>query len=181
MPATPRLGYQASLRYAEIGGRWIITDLIVSMHDPGPTPSSTPPSLWNGFSYWPGVNDGGVTSSVVSELSWAELRDFAGLALEPTGSIRLDEALMRLPTSLPSRRPGRTSRQKAEIAAAYVEAVKGGVRAPNLVLAARLGLTESSARALIRNLRREGFLTSPGRGHGGGELTRLAQELLGGG
>lgn len=177
----PRRGYDTSVRLAELKGRWVMTDLVVSLSDAPTSDSAQMPLLWNGLGFREGVNEGGVTSDLVDLIRWVELRDFSGLGVNPTGHARLDAALGRLTGIRTQRRNRRTPLIKAEIAAAYVSAVAAGARAPNRVLAQKLGLSEASIRALVRDLRSEGYLTAPGRGRKGGNLTQKAKQLLEGG
>jgi hypothetical protein len=73
---------------------------------------------------------------------------------------------------------GHPQRFFAEVAGEYLELIRQGDSRPNETLARRHTVAPSTGQGWIKTARREGLLTSAGRGRPGGRLTAKATALL---
>jgi hypothetical protein len=118
------------------------------------------------------IPPGGLTARILRRLPFRGL-ELMNLLMARAGEI----------AALYSRPPiGQALERRAQIAAAYIEALKTGSRKPNEAVAKRLGLKTTAVRDAVHRARRDGLLTQTVRaGHQGvygGELTQKAIDLL---
>jgi hypothetical protein len=178
---TPEPGYTTLARLAELGDRWVVTNLMISMAQPPDVEINGSLWAWSGF-VWAGRNEAGVTPHHLRAISLSDIYRQAALARGEglTGMKRIDDALARLPLRKPGTRPRRTAVEDAKVAAAYVaEVAAEGAEPLYARLGDRLGYSPSTMVDIVKRLRTEGFLTRPAhRGTAGGELTEKAKRLL---
>lgn len=125
---------------------------------------------------------GGLTARVYKSLKLSEVVARARGALHEldAGLLRLHDYAHETIDRAPGRRgrPGRPPIFYASVAAAYVRVVERGERRPVAVVAKASGLSENQVHAALRKARDLGYLTRPGQGKAGGELTAEAREVL---
>lgn len=122
-----------------------------------------------------GVPDGGITTRLLRGLRTGDLIASLRAVRGQARSYGVEGPDLAVGTRVGRR--GRDDRYYAEWSAEYVSALDGSTR-PVEELARRHSLSSSQVRNLIYACRRRGMLTSAPPGRAGGELTRLAIELL---
>ena len=170
--------WTAAFRFLEVDGQLQVSEVRVFPKEPYTTKEGEGRSLGEWSINPQSVPEGGLPSELMKLIPFRAAKEQAQY------KAREAQAIFSIPGLAVAETPHRSGRKgkpniDAQVAAAYAAEFASGNTRPHAALAEQLDMPLTEVKRRIKQAREKGFLTSPGQGRAGGELTEAGKATLG--